>query len=115
MNKNEWMNVDNNTDNFILGIETGILILNIDFNYRKNNVDISKIKKGNPMSFKQQLPNSSDSNIINISIKPILPKGKIIESKESKEFLKIIKEYPPFEFESSSNSNYKPSLLNVKF
>ena len=109
------MNVDNNTDNFILGIETGIHILNIDFDNRKSNIDISKIKNGNPMSFKQQLPNSSESNIIDISIKPILPKGKIIKSKESKKFLRIIKVYPPFEFESSSNSSYKPTIFNVKF
>ena len=115
LNENEWMNVDNNTDNFILGIETGIHILNIDFDNRKSNIDISKIKNGNPMSFKQQLPNSSESNIIDISIKPILPKGKIIKSKESKKFLRIIKVYPPFEFESSSNSSYKPTIFNLTF
>ena len=93
----EWMNIDNNISNFILGIE-------IDNNSQvpKINVDISKIKNGKIITFNQQI-NDNDNKEINISILPIIPEGEKTTTTEEKEMLFVKKLYPPFELKPNND------------
>ena len=98
----EWRNVDNNNDNFILGIENN--------ENQTIYIDISKIKKGKGITVNQHLPNIMEK--INIGIEPLIPKGETIQSVEFKEILKIEKVYPPFEWKSSDIYEF-PILIGI--
>lgn len=95
----EWKNIDNNNDNFILGIRNND---NINPNNSKKvvTIDVSNVKNGKAITFKQSIP-SDNKEKINISIFPILPEGEKLNSVEVKEFIVIKNLYPPFEWKSS--------------
>ena len=95
----EWKNIDNNNDNFILGIRNND---NINPNNSKKvvTIDVSNVKNGKAITFKQSIP-SDNKEKINISIFPISPEGEKLNSVEVKEFIVIKNLYPPFECKSS--------------
>lgn len=95
----EWKNIDNNIDNFILGIRNND---NINPNNSKKivTIDVSNVKNGKAITFKQSIP-SDNKEKINISIFPISPEGEKLNSVEVKEFIVIKNLYPPFEWKSS--------------
>ena len=104
----EWMNIDNNINNFMLGITVN-----------KNNnpfqnilVDVSKIKNGKEINFNQPI---NDNKTINISILPILPEGEKYITTEEKEILSVKKLYPPFELKSKNDYFIMKSFqINMK-
>jgi len=83
----EWKNIDNNIDNFILGIRNND---NINPNNSKKivTIDVSNVKNGKAITFKQSIP-SDNKEKINISIFPISPEGEKLNSVEVKEFIVI--------------------------
>jgi hypothetical protein len=114
LNDNEWMNADNNSDNFILGIETVHHFFSS--NIQKSYLYINKIKNGKEITFEHNLQNSSKTKKISITAIPILPLGEKTYTKELKEYISIKKVYPPFDFKSSSDEIFpKISLLNTNF
>ena len=91
LNAEEWMNIDNNINNFMFKIK-------IDKFFSNNpeiNADVSKIKNGKEITFNQQIIDNN-IKIIKISIKPILPKGEKSIIYEEKEIISVKKLYPPF-------------------
>ena len=94
MNANEWMNVDNNFDNFILDIE-----INKSGNEKQTiTINVNKIRNGERITFSQELSNNTEK--IKIIVEPILPKGEKIKYVELKEIISIKNVYPPFEWKN---------------
>ena len=112
LNDSEWMNADNNSDNFILGIETGHHFFSS--NIQKSYLYISKIKNGKELTFEHNLQNSSKTNKISITAIPILPLGEKTYTNELKEYISINKVYPTFVFNSSSVA-IGPESININF
>ena len=100
----EWKNIDNNNENFVLGIHNNNSV-NSNKSKKALTIDVSNVKNGKAISFKQSIP-SDNKEKINISIFPILPEGEIINSVEVKEFIVIQNLYPPFEWKSSVAKNF---------
>ena len=114
LSADEWVNIDNNLDNFILGIETGKSIWNNNID-EKIYIDISKIKSGKGITFDQQIKGANYQKI-NISIFPLMPEGIKSYIIEEKVILNIEKDYPPFEFKLSKiNNNPRPSQKEISF
>ena len=94
LNANEWMNVDNNFDNFILDIE-----INKSGNEKQTiTINVNKIRNGERITFSQELSNNTEK--IKIIVEPILPKGEKIKYVELKEIISIKNVYPPFEWKN---------------
>ena len=92
----EWMNIDNNINNFILGIKFDKFQQNNQNKY----FDVSKIKDGKGIIINDKILNNKR---INITILPILPEGEKSIILEKKEILYIKKLYPPFELKSKND------------
>ena len=108
MKYNEWKNVDNNVEDFILGFENE---KNIGNNPNRNNIiSLNDVKRGKSISFNIKLPtkNKKVAKILFI-ISPIIPEGEKKWTIESKEYLFLKKIFPPFEGKSNLTSN-PPSL-----
>ena len=93
LNFNEWKNVDNNSDPFIIGVETYNNYSN------RNNLysNISKIINGQMYSINVNIPTQSNNTItINLLIIPILPAGNKFSVIETKNFITINKIFPAF-------------------
>ena len=107
MEYNDWKNIDNNVENFILRVENQKK-LGIPF---KVKINISHVKRGKGISFNIKIAtnNNSFGNIL-FNIFPIIPKGKIYLANENKVYLFIQKIFPPFEGKSSLTAN-KPQIF----
>jgi hypothetical protein len=96
LNSNEWKNIDNNSESFILNLETD----NIFENNSKSSikVDIRKIKTGKKICLKLSLLTmNNNKSAINFIAIPVIPEGiKYIAQVNNK--ILIVKEfYPAFE------------------
>ena len=98
LNFNEWKNIDNNSDPFIIGIES--YNNNSNINYLNNNYkyfNISRIINGQIYSFKANIPTQSNDKIaIKLIINPILPAGNKFSVIEAKDCITINKIFPAF-------------------
>ena len=99
----EWMNIDNNINNFILIIK--IDKFQIFTNQNPTLIsDISYIKNGKGKTFNHQITDNGIKKI-SISITPILPEGDKSIIMEEKEILSLKKLYTPFEPKSNNDKN----------
>ena len=114
LNFNEWRNIDNNVDTYILGI-------NIDKSYLSKNAlnnnfifDITKAINGTAFSFNITIPLANENKTtFNINIIPILPELKKYLANEIKKCLVIKYVYPAFDGKSmSTNKIPNFSLVN---
>ena len=114
LNFNEWRNIDNNVDTYILGI-------NIDKSYLSKNAlnnnfifDITKAINGTAFSFNITIPMANENKTtFNINIIPILPEMKKYLANEIKKCLVIKYVYPAFDGKSmSTNKIPNFSLVN---
>ena len=100
---NEWKNVDNNVEDFILGFENEN---NVGYNTYRNIVSLMDVKKGKSISFNIKLP-TKNKNVAKILfiITPIIPEGEKKWTIETKEYLILKKIFPPFKGKSNLTSN----------
>ena len=106
INYNEWKNIDNNNDHFILGV-------NVDKNYLNQNVinkdikfDISKIVNGQVFSFNLIIPTPRNEQITMIvTITPIFPEGKRYYVNELQNCITIHNILPAFNGKSPFTKN----------
>ena len=96
LNSNEWKNIDNNSENFILIMETDNIFEN---NYKSSiKFDIRKIKTGKKICLKLSLlTKNNNKSVINFKAIPVIPEGiKYIAQVKNK--ILVVKEfYPAFE------------------
>ena len=96
LNSNEWKNIDNNSENFILIMETD----NIFENNSKSSIkiDIRKIKTGKKIDLKLSLLTmNNNKSIINFMAIPLIPKGKKYLAIERNKIFILKDIYPAFE------------------
>ena len=94
MNYNEWKNIDNNDENYILYIY-------IDKNCILNK-DISKIVNGLNFAFNVTIPTPNNNQIsFSVIITPIFPNGKKFVANELKEIINIKRTFPAFNGKSA--------------
>ena len=96
LNSNEWKNIDNNSENFILIMETD----NIFENNSKSSIkiDIRKIKTGKKIRLKLSLLTmNNNKSVINFIAIPEIPKGKKYMKIERNKILILKDIYPAFE------------------
>ena len=96
LNSNEWKNIDNNSENFILIMETD----NIFDYYSKSSIkiDIRKIKTGKKICLKLSLLTmNNNKSVINFIAFPEIPKGKKYMTIERNKILILKDIYPAFE------------------
>ena len=93
---NEWKNIDSNSDNFILVMDTD----NIFDKYSKSSikVDIRKIKTGKKLSLNLSvLTKNNNKSVINFIAFPVIPEGKKYLAQVQNRILIVKKFYPAFE------------------
>ena len=107
MSANDWVNIDNNVDTFIFGIET---TKNNWLSSNKSTVNIGQVKNGKGISFNVKVPiENNDKTIVNIVIIPIIPEGKKYLKMEEKQYFIIKKIFPEFKGKSLVTYN-KPNI-----
>jgi serine/threonine-protein kinase ULK/ATG1 len=96
LNSNEWKNIDNNSENFMLIMETD----NIFENSSKSSIkiDLRKIKTGQKIGLKLSLLTmNNNKSVININAIPLIPKGRKYLAIERNNILILKEIYPAFE------------------
>ena len=112
LNSNDWVNIDNNSDSFMLYIffdkKSWISKSNKDI-YLK----IGKIISGRVITFDLNILTPSNEQILmNIRIKPILPVGQKFYALEAKKFINIKKIFPAFFGKSPFTDNFINAKMN---
>ena len=91
---NEWKNIDNNNEHFILGIDNNIYY------------DISKTVNNQAFSFNFFIPTPNNNQIsFTVAITPILPIGQKFESYELKDCFNVKRFFPAFNGKSPYTEN----------
>ena len=96
LNSSEWKNIDNNSENFILIMETDCFF----DNYSKSSIkfDIRKAKTGKKIILKLSLlTKNNNKSVINFNVTPVIPKGEKYLAIETNKILILKDIYPAFE------------------
>ena len=94
---NEWKNVDNNDENFILGINNHKNFLAQSDLNKNSRFDICKIVNNKIVSFNIPIPTLNNGQItFSITITPILPIGQKFITYELKDVINVKRIFPAF-------------------
>lgn len=110
LNVNDWKNIDINSDNFILNIDTDKDNFNQNYPFI---VDIRKAKKGKGVTFNlPHITKTNEKEVIKFNIIPIIPLGKKYIGEDIKQFILLKELLPPFEGKSIFTSKIKDDIIN---